>query len=347
MKLLLAASASFLILLLSATVKPTNDLEQYTTQIEPDYSLEKNWAALPFRKDSADFVPGGTGDTNNQDSADVDVFYVHPTVYFDKRSWNAAIDNKRVNDRVDKTTMRNQASVFNASCKVYAPRYRQATLAAFFDQGTDGRQALATAYSDVKRAFQYYLDHYNNGRPIIIAGHSQGTNHAIRLIDDFFENDSVLRKRLVAAYLIGGDVNQGRFTRLQPCENASETGCYVAWHTVRWGSVERPPKPGEENAMVFNSYGVKEYVNPLTWKRDTSYASAALNKGALPRGGKQLDMNVADAKVAPDFQVWVHQPKKKGYPKTENYHIADYSLFYMNIRANVAERVAEYLKMEK
>lgn len=346
MRILPAASGAFLLLLLSAAYKPVNTPENPVQSSEPDYALEQNWAALPFRKDSADFVPPGTGDTDNQDSAAVDVFYVHPTLYFDKRSWNAAIDNKTVNKRVDMSTMKNQASVFNASCKVYAPRYRQASLWAFFDQGTDGRKALDKAYGDVKKAFRYYLDHYNNGRPIIIAGHSQGTNHAIRLIDDFFENDSVLRKRLVAAYLVGGDVNQGRFTRLQPCENASETGCYVAWHTVRWGSAERPPKPGEENAMVFNSYGNKEYVNPLTWRRDTIYASAALNKGSLPRGGKQLDVGIADAKVAPDFQVWVHQPKKKGYPKTENYHIADYSLFYMSIRANVAERVNAFLKQD-
>ena len=71
-----------------------------------------------------------------------------------------------------------------------------------------GKQALDFAYQDVKAAFEYYLKHYNNGRPIIIASHSQGTWHAESLLHDYFENDSTLRKRLVAAYLIGGWVKK-------------------------------------------------------------------------------------------------------------------------------------------
>jgi alpha-beta hydrolase superfamily lysophospholipase len=65
------------------------------------------------------------------------------------------------------------------------------------------RPPVDLAYADVKAAFQYYLAHYNEGRPIIIAGHSQGTAHATRLLHEFFEHDPKLRRQLVAAYLIG------------------------------------------------------------------------------------------------------------------------------------------------
>src|SRR5258706_533076 len=81
--------------------------------------------------------------------------------------------------------------------------YWQAHLRAYYT--TDTARALAAfelAYQDIKTAFQYYLDHYNNGRPIIIASHSQGSSHAQRLLKEFFENGP-LKNRLVAAYVIG------------------------------------------------------------------------------------------------------------------------------------------------
>ncbi len=79
--------------------------------------------------------------------------------------------------------------MFNGSCRVFAPRYRQAHLKAFFMRSSNKSvEAFDTAYSDLKSAFEFYLLHYNKGRPIIIASHSQGTLHAIRLMKDFFAN---------------------------------------------------------------------------------------------------------------------------------------------------------------
>jgi pimeloyl-ACP methyl ester carboxylesterase len=344
MKIFFAVPILVFTAFISSCLRPARDIEAYDEQKAPDYSQEKYWAALPFRKDSADFVPAGTGDSDQQEIAAADVFYIHPTLYFGRKSWNADIDDRKINERIDKATMKQQASVFNGSCRVYAPRYRQATLYAFLDTKENGRKALDEAYEDVREAFVYYLGHYNAGRPIVIAGHSQGTYLALKLMEDFFDKDPELRKRLVAAYLIGGGVTRGQFTNLVPCDDASQTGCYVAWHSMKWGSPEKAPRPGHETAIVFDSYGRNECVNPLTWKRDTVYAPPELNKGGLPRGGEKLDPAVADAKISPEFVLWIHQPEEKGYPRSDNYHIADYSLFYMNIRANVAERVAEFLR---
>lgn len=335
----------FLFLLaLSSCIQPKKAFEKYTPAPAPDYALEKNWAALPWVKDSADFLVPHAGLTDGQANAAVDVFFIHPTLYFGRKSWNAGMADKRTNQRVDKTTIRKQASVFNGSCKVYAPRYRQATLYSFIDTKGNGRKALELAYTDVKKAFEYYLKHYNKGRPIIIASHSQGTDHARKLIADFFEKDPALYKQLVAAYLVGGSIQQKQFEVVVPCNEPGQTGCLVAWHTMRWGTREKAPREDKKIAPVYDTYGNTEYVNPLTWKRDTTYAPATLNKGSLPNNLRELHAGIADAKVSGDYYVWVHAPKKSGYPATRNYHIADYSLFYMNIRENVRERIAAYLK---
>jgi hypothetical protein len=150
----------------------------------PDYGNDANWAALPSTVDSADIVPIAEW-KNVQNEADVDVFFIHPTTYTGQpgqKHWNASLDDEKLNLKTDKYPIRYQATIFNGAGKVYAPRYRQAHLNCFYTKKTkDASEALELAYEDVKAAFQYYLLHYNNGRPFIIATHSQGTFHGKRL----------------------------------------------------------------------------------------------------------------------------------------------------------------------
>ena len=147
----------------------------YSTSVPsaPDYSLPNNWAALPEKIDMADQVPKGVLVTPQED-AQADVFFIHPTTYTGKAdNWNASVEDVKLNEKTDETTILYQASIFNASGKVYAPRYRQAHLSTFRSEDkAAATQALQLAYQDVKRAFQYYLDHYNDKRPIIIAAHN-------------------------------------------------------------------------------------------------------------------------------------------------------------------------------
>ncbi|MCA8831636.1 DUF3089 domain-containing protein [Hymenobacter pini] len=319
-------------------LKPSHDFGRHPAPEAPDYRMEDNWAALPDRRDSADVVPHGTLLRNNQRNAPADVFFVHPTTYYWRKEWNAELNNERVNRFTDKSTIRGQATVFNSTARVYAPRYRQATLYSFFEEkDTNGQQALELAYSDVKNAFQYYLDNYNQGRPIIIAGHSQGTVHATRLLHDFFDNDPKLRRKLVAAYLIGFKVKPDEYQVLRPCEDSTQTGCFVTWNTVAWGNTYEPFANGVA-------------VNPLTWSRDTATAPARLNLGGVPQSFNRLDKRVVDAKVQ-DGLVWVHPPQPKGYPRfllpgrprlRHSFHIADYALFYANLRQNAEARVRAY-----
>lgn len=319
-------------------IKPGKDFTRAVTPAAPDYSQDDTWAALPTRRDSADAVPRNTGLRDEQATAPVDVFFVHPTTYYGRAQWNANLTDARVNRFTDASTIRKQASAFNGVGRIYAPRYRQATLFSFFDEkSANGQDALNLAYSDVKAAFQYYLDHYNQGRPIIIASHSQGTFHATRLLRECFDQDPKLRKQLVAAYLIGFKVKSEEYQALRPCDDSTQTGCYVGWNTVEWGN-EYPPFQG----------GIA--VNPLSWTRDTTTAAASLNLGGVPYSFAGVDKQVVDAKVHNGL-VWIHPTSRPGYPRfllpgrpelRHSFHIADYSLFYNNIRQNAAARVRAY-----
>ena len=263
------------------------------------------------------------------------MFFVHPTTYLGRAGWNGRLASSSLNHLTEVSTIRRQASVFNNVARIYAPRYRQATLYSFFDeQTTSGPQAIALAYADVKAAFQYYLAHYNQGRPFLLAGHSQGTRHLTQLLREVVEPDPHLRRQLVAAYLIGFHVPEDVVPTIRPCEDSIQTGCYVAWNTVDWG-------------QEFAPYQRSVAVNPLTWTRDTTTAPARLNLGGVPYGFNKIDSAVVDAKVHHGL-LWIHPPKPLGYPRfllpgrpelRHSFHLDDYALFYLNIRQNAAARV--------
>lgn len=301
----------------------------------PDYSQETYWSALPSKKDSADHIPKNSvfEIVDNQNNATADVFFIYPTHFFSRKEWNADVNDTKLNNHIAERSIYHQASVFNGSCKVYAPYYRQATFNAYFSlDNPDAYKAFDLAYLDVKNAFQYYLDHYNNGRPIIIAGHSQGTTHAKWLLRDFFEGKP-LQKQLVCAYLIGMPVYDYEFTTIAPCDSANQTGCFVSWRSYLSGS--EPDKkmqiPTPEKVIVHN---------PLTFTRATGIAKAELNEGGLGRDGNSIYPQVCTAEIHNDI-VWVSRPEipyNKFVPK--NLHPADYNLYWMVIRKNVAERIA-------
>jgi len=322
--------------LLSSCLAPVKSFEKSKIGFPPDYSQEKYWAALPSKKDSADAVPYASALKDGQADAKVDVFFIYPTIYIAGKRWNADVNNKRLNRRIEKSTIRHQATAFNGSCKVYAPRYRQAVLSAFATLNGNGGEALDFAYQDVKKAFEYYLKNYNNGRPIIIASHSQGTWLATRLLHEYFEKDSVLRKKLVAAYLIGGWVKKNEFKNIPVCNSATQTGCVICWNARKWG-MKKDKYWGSD----------LECVNPLTWKTDSLPASVSLNLGSVPYGFKRIDNGIADAKVSSTGLLWVHKKNSNGFRCGKNYHILDYNLFWMNIRENVKQRIDKYLEMNK
>ena len=107
--------------------------------------------------------------------------------------------------------MSQNASVFNSTCRIFAPRYRQATLSSFLDVDVEsGRRAMDGAYTDVRAAFQHHLSFQKQGRPVFIASHSQGGWHAIRLLQQFVEAKP-LAEKFVAAYCLGSWLPEAMF----------------------------------------------------------------------------------------------------------------------------------------
>jgi DUF3089 family protein len=306
----------------------------------PDYNDEKSWAALPTRLDSADLLPSGDM-VDRQSTSDVDVFFLHPTTYVGKKGekmWNADLSDEKLNTRTDKTAIKYQATIFNGAGRVYAPRYRQAHLKSFYTKKkkADAAGALALAYQDVKAAFEYYMEHYNEGRPIILACHSQGTLHAAQLMKEYFEGGEMMDK-LVVAYLIGMPVKGDYFTDIPPCESPEQTGCYCTWRTVKDGYY--PKKFYIPNANII-------VTNPLTWTLDKAYAPKELNAGAVLKKFDQGPiLHFIDAR-ADDGLLMVSRPKIPGVPflPSRNYHIADMNFFYVNIRQNAQLRVEAYFR---
>lgn len=305
----------------------------------PDYSNYSNWSALPFIKDYADEVPNEEYQ-NLQEQSKIDVFFIHPTTLLNNKSpeWNASISDSQINYFTDYWPIRHQASVFNNVGRIFAPRYRQAHIKSYYHIENGGREAILFAYEDIKKAFEYYLENYNKGRPFIIASHSQGTTHASFIIRDYIDNTD-LKEKLVAAYLVGMSVDKNTFKNIPPCENADQTACFVSWQTYSDGFI--PSDNFDEirkNAFV---------VNPITWTTEDGYSNFDDHKGILMQNFKTVHKKSVIAKINKKKNIiWIKKPKIPFtyLSKMTNYHVADYNLYWFNIRENIANRTENYFK---
>ncbi len=300
----------------------------------PDYSRPEAWAALPFKGDAADKTPANLEDA--QQEARADVFYIYPTIYVGRgKLWNADVYDEAMNRKIDSSAIKYQASLFNGAGRVFSPRYRQAHLRAFYvDDNEDAREALALAYEDVVKAFTYYLEHYNEGRPIIIAGHSQGALMGMWLLRDFFDGKP-LREQLVAAYLAGWPVKKDMYETIPVCESPEQTGCFCSWRSFRYGFEPRKFPLGDSIAVV----------NPIRWTTDHSYVPAAESKGSVLRDFDKIYPGIADAQIANGI-LWLHKPKFPGsvFVLRRNYHVADFNFYYLDVRENARQRVEAFLE---
>lgn len=306
--------------------------------VVPDYSDWKYWAAHPFKKDPSDSIPLPL--INEHRDSSVDVFFLHPTSFTSKKTkgvvWNADINDAELNAKTDYSSILYQASVFNASARVFAPRYRQAHIFSFFTKDTlKGKESLAIAHEDVKHAFEYYLQNYNKGRPIILASHSQGTVHAAMLLKEYFENKP-LQKQLVCAYLIGMVLPVNYFTSIQPCADSAATGCFTGWRTYR-----KNYTPSHVTKEFHGSW----VVNPLSWTLDTIAVSRKQNNGAILYNFNKLLPHTNGAVLSKGI-LWIERPRFPGglFYFSRNYHPGDINLFYLSIRENVRTRIAAYFQ---
>ena len=308
----------------------------------PDYTKQDLWASLPDKSDAADSVPKQTNLKDLQSTANADVFFVHPTIFTDEPKnqyvWNADVNDIAMNQKTQSSTILNQASIFNGACRIYAPYYRQAHLYAFYTPNEqEGAKALELAYQDVKAAFEYYLKHFNQGRPIVIASHSQGSYHAERLLKDYFDGKE-LQKQLVVAYLIGRGILPDAFPSIRPTEKPDEVGVWASWNTFARNFY---PK-------TYDRYFKRsQSTNPLLWNSTEDFAPKEMNHGGVARHFT-FAPHLVDAQNHKGL-LWINKPYVKGrtFVRTKRWHIADMNFFYINIRENVALRIEHFLQLNK
>jgi hypothetical protein len=343
------------------TMRPLDKpFDAYPRPAAPNYADPAAWAALPGdHADAADLVPAGETVGDRQANAAVDVFFIHPTTYRGRENWNQDLGDAATNAWTDISVIARQAAAFNGCCRVYAPRYRQAATAALYAKDDSGDKARELGYQDVRTAFQFYLDRYNDGRPFILAGHSQGTFYIQRLLEDMVDA-SAIRPRFVAAYAVGIGFPVGLFSRqyktIGICAKPADTGCVVSWNTFGRGGdgAAAAARNAARYAARFQTRDGAETVcvNPLTFDVDRPDAPAAANPGALPgpaapgplpalkRGvvGATCDggMLYADIPDDPDFTLLVLPGK--------NLHFHDYDLFFKSIRDNAILRAETFVR---
>lgn len=303
--------------------------EAQITQI--DYSNERNWAVLPGK------YPEALKEFEIKTSFDsVDVFYVYPTLIGSPEDtrWNVSIDDSVQRAKVLNSAVKFQASAWTEAGNIYAPYYRQAHLRSYYNLENGGREALLFAYEDVKAAFQYYLDHYNNGKAIILAGHSQGSTHLGFILRDFFDGKP-LKEKLIAAYLPGIGFEKDLYQDIPLMLNKEEVGGFVTWNTFK--------KKFDEKQYPF--YEGKAVVNPVTW--DTiPIAERNLHQGFLFRNGKMYKHSFTTH--LDNGVVWITTPR---FPyrfvsfKMKHYHVGDINLFWEDIHQNSLLRVKRYFEL--
>jgi hypothetical protein len=318
----------------------------------PDYALAANWAAGAAGPGASAAVPPGA--TPAATNAPVDVFYIHPTTYLSKTQWNQDVADAKTNAWTDASVIARQAGVFNACCKVYAPRYRQAGI---LNKNGGRIAALEFAYGDIQRAFDHYMKYDNHGRPFILAGHSQGG----WLLADLLErriDGTPLQKQMIAAYVVGIGVSEGdfgrRFKHLAMCDKPAQTGCVVQWNSVL-PSDDLAKQATRYTQMFVDKYGdvpakLTLCVNPLTFDRSKPSAPASASLGAVPGApGEGALRPLVAAKVAAHCEqgLLVVQPDAsldlQPLPGGGVMHYHDFGLFYADIRANAMLRSKAFL----
>jgi hypothetical protein len=344
----------------------------------PDFENKYFWVAHPDKSDTSDLVPIGIDTSGDIAKKNVDVFFVHSTGFVGPGGWNSSMQIENSEAQSIEYMLSSMASIFNGCCNIYAPHYREAQIQSFMPENFDsGTQALDLAYQDVEAAFDYYLTHYNHGRPFIVVGHSQGTTHALRLLEQRVDNTQLVNQ-LVAGYLVGYWLPKDKFTRgfeqIKPCEVATQIGCIVSYDVFGQGGeldakVPHWYKTGwEVNRLADDSVKPTVCVNPMSWQSNQNKISKSQHLGAMPVDFKRTPLNMllannpgfifdelpalvselTSAQCLEDGRLEIMQQADNAFSNhleqdNKSYHILDFSLFYGNIRQNAMQRVNQFM----
>ncbi len=330
---------------------PKGEFEEVAAPPGATYADADLWIARPdLGHNPALWVPQGFEAAAEPKAS---VFFIHPTSYLETAHWNAPLDDTESQDRAA-LFVRSQASAFNGVGEIWAPKYRQATFGAFMTDREDAQRALDFAYRDVRAAYEAFLEQAPKDRPIVLAAHSQGSLHLLRLLEERVKG-APEAERIAAAYVVGWPVSTTADLPSLPlpaCETADQAGCILSWQ-----SFAEPADPQQVTDVYDSSSGPGGVaragspmlcVNPITGEAGAD-AEAELNLGTLiPNGdfsGAELRAGAVPARcdVRGFLLIGENPPELGPYVLPgNNYHVYDYALFWANIRADAARRVEAF-----
>jgi hypothetical protein len=325
--------------------KPSGSVPATTDQGNPNFANSSNWLALP-----------------TETTKEVDVFYLSDTSYV--KSDASAPDIGPIDDpqmqALALADFSNTATAFETVADIYAPYNRQvdaqykSTLP--LDQQAELEAGIPT--SDAVSAFDYYIEHLNNGRPFILAAHSQGSNLLANMLSGYMKENPELYKRMVAAYVIGYSITSDYLAQnpqLKFAEGPSDTGVIISYNT------EAPVLDGTNPVTMPGGIA----INPITWTRSEEPASAEQNLGGISidpethyavvdsSGNPVKVQHYADAQVNKARGVVICSTANPNQLAPGNsaiaagiYHPYDYPFYYFDIRANAADRITHYLEKQ-
>ena len=297
----------------------------------PDYGDPASWAYFALGEDKG-----------------VDVFLICPLV--DTRSERNAYDlNDKLKGRfVNALDM--EKGIYEDAGRLYSPYYRQMSLNAYRLPEAEREKTKAVAYADISAAFRWYLDHENGGRPLILAGFSQGAEMCLELLKEFYGDTAegeALRAKLVTVYAIGWRVtaeDTKAYPQIVPAQGELDVGTVVSFDC----------EDGTLTDTIIIPKGVKTLsINPLNWKTDGTMADRSENLGAVMSTGAEPVSGLCGAYIGDRGQLVVTDVSAADYPPGLDlfpagaYHVYDYLFFYMNLKQNIADRVAAYLEARR
>ncbi len=302
----------------------------------PNYGWSHNWIAIAEKPDKP-----------------VDVFFLIPTL------WRRVLPFEPTLASVHDPTLRagaplcfeGFATAFATVGNLYAPYYRQFDAGTFLaaDAATRLKLENGPTKADVLRAFDYFIQHYNHGRPFILLGHSQGADMMRYLLAEYMPAHPDVYRRMIAAYPIGYSITTDYLAanpHLKFAQGATDTGVIISYNT------EAPEISAPSRLILPQALA----INPINWKRDGTPAPASENLGSrfydettktfIVRRG------VADATVDAVRGVVICStapPDQYGSPlfPRGSFHFYDIPFYYFNLRANAEQRTAAFLQQQK
>lgn len=334
--------------ILRTALDPREPFQTYDPPPAPDYDKREAWALMP--REPA---------TWTAEEPAADIFFVGPTTYDGGRHWNAPIDDAEANAVFRRVMAPNYAGPFVSVGRIFAPRYRQASLYSLLTLREDAREARRFAYADVAAAFRYYLAHYNGGRPLVIVGVEQGGTLAARLLAEDVAGDPALARRLAAGYLIE-TVTPADRPPLPACDTPAKTGCVAAWTTAFEGEIDRA-RVLKERALVWGEGGQLDNLartstplcfNPLLGVTSEQAAPQRLNLGSanatgLEWGARPAFLTRQVSARCKDGVLFISRPKSPSLKPSgawaDRRRAPGNNAFYANLEADAKRRVEALL----